>query len=127
MVDQQSVEMLAFNFACRPFAYKRLKQGLNSSVSASSSSLREYLDPVVKADQCAQIADDFGFAANNATDLSRNIPAFFKSIRKAGLKLTIERCHFRVKQVEFLGRTVSSEGKSPQNSKLPQQTKIPQK
>ena len=53
MTYQRSVEMLAFNFASRTFAYKRLAQGLSISVSAFSSFMREYLDPVVKADQCA--------------------------------------------------------------------------
>ena len=102
MADQRSVEMLAFNFASRTFAYKRLAQGLSKSVSAFSSSMRDYLDPVVKADQCAQYVDDIGIAANNATDLTRNNRAVFKCIRQAGLKLTIEKCHFGVRQVEFL-------------------------
>ena len=79
--------------------------------------MREYLDPVVKADQCAQYVDDIGIAANNDTDLTRNIRAVFKCIRQAGLKLTIERCHFGVRQVEFLGRTISSEGILPQSQK----------
>ena len=89
MADQRSVEMLAFNFASRTFAYKTLAQGLSRSVSAFSSFMREYLDPVVKADQCAQYVDDIGIAANNATDLTRNIRGVFQCIRKAGLKLTI--------------------------------------
>ena len=118
MADQRSVEMLAFNFAIRTFAYKRLAQGLRRSVSAFSSFMREYLDPVVKADQCAQYVDDIGIAANNATDLTRNIRAVFKCIRQAGLKLTIEKCHFGVRQVEFLGRTISPEGISPQARKI---------
>ena len=80
--------------------------------------MREYLDPVVKADQCAQYVDDIGIAANNATDLTRNIRAVFKCIRNAGLKLTIEKCHFGVRQVEFLGRTISSEGLLPQSHKI---------
>ena len=79
--------------------------------------MREYLDPVVKADQFAQYVDDIGIAANNATDLTRNIRAVFKCIRNAGLKLTIENCHFGVRQVEFLGRTISSEGVVPQSHK----------
>ena len=89
IADQRSVEMLAFNFAGRTFAYKRLAQGLSRSVSGFSSFMRECLDPVVKADQCAQYVDDIGIAANNATDLTRNIRAVFKCIRQAGLKLTI--------------------------------------
>ena len=50
LADQRSVEKLAFIFASRTFAYKRLAQGLSSSVSAFSSLIREYLDSVVKAD-----------------------------------------------------------------------------
>ena len=118
MADQRSVEMPAFNFASRTFASKRLAQGLSRSVSAFLSFMREYLDPVVKADQCAQYVDDIGIAANNASDLTRNIRAVFQCIRKAGLKKTIEKCHFGVRLVEFLGRTISSEGVSPQAHKI---------
>ena len=118
MADQRLVQMLAFNFASRTFAYKRLAQGLSRSVSAVSSVMREYLDPVVKADQCAQYVDDIGIAASNATDLTRNIRAVFKCIRKAVLNLTIEKCHFGVRQFEFLGRTILPEGISPQARKI---------
>ena len=83
--DHRSVEMLAFNFASRTFANRRLAQGLSRCVSAFSIFIREYLDPVVKADQCAEYVDDIGIAANNAMDLTRNIRAVFKCIRNAGL------------------------------------------
>ena len=76
------------------------------------------LGPVVKADQCAQNVNDIGIAANNARDLTRNIRAVFKCIRRAGLKLTIEKCHIRARQVEFLGKTISPEGISPQTMKI---------
>ena len=62
--------------------------------------------------------DDIGIAANNATDLTQNIRAVFKCIRQAGMKLTIEKCHFGVRQVEFLGRKISPEGISPQALKI---------
>ena len=68
--------------------------------------------------ECAQYVDDIGIAAKNATDLTWNIRAVFKCIRQAGLKLTIEKCHFGVKQVEFLGRTISSEVVLPQSHKI---------
>ena len=117
MADQRSVEMLAINFASRTFAYKRLAQVLSRSVSAFSSFMREYLDLVVKTNQCAQYVDDIGIAANNATDLSQNIRAVFKRVRQAGLKLTIGKRLFGVRQVEFLGRTISPEGISPKARK----------
>ena len=62
----------------------------------------EYLDPVVKADQCVQHVDDIGIAANNATDRTRNIRAVFQCFRNAAFKLTIEKCRFGVTQVKFL-------------------------
>ena len=57
MADQRSIEMLAFNFASWTFAYKRLAQGLSRALSAFSSFMREYLDEVIKVDQCAQYVD----------------------------------------------------------------------
>ena len=114
----QCIEMLAFNFACRTLADKGLPQGLSISVSALSSFMREYRDPVVKADQCAQFMDDIGNAAKNVTELARIIWAVFKSNRQVGLKLKIEKCRFGVRQVEFLGRTIPLEGNSPQIWKI---------
>ena len=49
MADQLSVEMHAFNFASRSFAYRTLSQGLSRFLSAFSSFMRKYFDPVVKA------------------------------------------------------------------------------
>ena len=48
MADQRSVEMLAFNFASRTFAYRRHAKGLSRSVSAFSSFICEYVDQLSK-------------------------------------------------------------------------------
>ena len=112
MADQRSVEMLAFNFASRTFAYKRLAQGLSKALSAFSCFMREYLDKVIKADQCAQYVDDIGIAANTVTQIIRNIRAVFESIRKAGLKLTIEKCYSESPRLNSL-REQSHHKKSP--------------
>ena len=120
MADYQSLQMLAFNFASRTFAYRRLAHGLSCSLSAFSSFMREYLDKAIKADQCAQYVDDIGIAANDSTQLCINIKTVFECIRKAGLELTIAKCHFGVKQVDFLGRTITPEGVSPQTEKVKQ-------
>ena len=85
MADQKTIERLAFNFASRIFAYKRP----SCALSAFSSSMREYLHKVFRADQCAQNVDDIGIAANSPTQLIQNIRAVFECIRKTGLKLII--------------------------------------
>ena len=85
MADPTSVDLLAFNFASKTFAFRRVAQELSRAQSAFSSFMREYLDPVIKADQCAQYVNDIGIAANNTEQLITNIRAVLKCIRKAGL------------------------------------------
>ena len=118
IADQQSVELLTFNFASRTFAYRRLAQGLSRSLSSFSSFILENLDPVNKADQCAQYVDDSGIAANTPEQLIKNLRAVFQSLRKIGLKLSMTECHFGVQEIDFLGRTITTKGVAPQKQKI---------
>ena len=118
MADQQSIKLLAINFASRTFAYRRLAQGLSRSLSAISSLMRKYFDPVIKADQCAQYVYFIGIAANTPQQLIRNLQAVSKCLRKAGLKPTMAKCNFRVQEVDFLGRTVRTNGVAPEKQKI---------
>ena len=78
---QRSIGMLALNFASRTIAYRPLVQRLSRALSAISSFMREYLDQVIKTDQCAQYVDDIGIAANDADQLIKKITATFECIR----------------------------------------------
>ena len=118
MADQRSIEMLAFNFASRTLVYHRLAQGLSRALSAFARFMREYLDNVIKANQCAQYVDNIGISANNATQLINNLRATFECIRTAGLKLTMQKCHFGTKEIDFLGRTITPEGVRPQRPRV---------
>ena len=115
MADQRSIEMLAFNFASRTFAYRRLAQGLSRALSAFSSFMREYLDKVIKADQCAQYVDDIGIAANDADHLIANLRATFKCIQEAGLKLTITNVTLVQKKLIFSDGLLPHKASSPRN------------
>ena len=81
MADQRSIEMLAFNFASRTFACRRLTQEHRQALSAFSSFMSEYLDKSFKADQCAQYVDDIGIAANDAEQFISNLRATFQCIQ----------------------------------------------
>ena len=93
-----------------------------------SSFMREYLDKVIKADQCAQHVDDIGIAANDTDHLIANLTATFKCIHEAGLKLTMHECHFGATEIDFLGRTITPQGVKPQRHNVQnflEQTKFP--
>ena len=113
MADEQSVQLLSFNFGSRTFAFLRLAQGLNRSLSAFTGVIREYLDPLVKADRCAQYVDDIGIAAHSPEELITNLELVFQQLHKAGLKLSMSKCEFGQKQIEYLGKTISSTGIAP--------------
>ena len=78
MADEKSIQLLSFNYAPRTFAFLRLAQGLNRSLSAFNSVVREYLDPLVKADRFAQYVDDIGIAANTPDEVIENLELVFQ-------------------------------------------------
>ena len=81
--------------------------------------MRDYLDKAIKADQleCAQNVDDIGIAANDTKQLCINTKTVFECIRNEGLKLSMSKFYFGVKQVDFLGRTITQDGVAPQADK----------
>ena len=95
--DEQSIQLLFFNFGSRTFAFLRLAQGLNRSLSAFTSVVREYLD------RCAHYVDDIGIAANTPDELIEILGIVFQQLSKAGLKLSMSKCEFSQQQIEYLG------------------------
>ena len=118
MADQRSVELLAFNFASRTYAFLRLAQGLSRAVSTFSSFMRQKLDPCIITDKCFQYVDDVGTASNNVQEMIDNLECIFKCIQNAGLKLSPNKCEFGTASVEFLGQTSTSEGVQPTEEKI---------
>ena len=62
--------------------------------------------------------DDIGIAANDTKQLCTNIRTVFEYIRNAGLKLSMSKFHFGVKQVDFLGRKITPQGVALQADKV---------
>ena len=71
------------------------------------------MDPLVKADRCAQYVDDIGIAANTPDELIENVELVFQQQSKAGLKLSMNKCEIGQKQNEYLGKLISSTGIAP--------------
>ena len=118
MADELSVQMLAFNFESRNYAFKRMAQGLSRSVSAFSSFMRKYLDACITADKCYQYVDDIGTAANTVAEMISNLRSVFEALRRSGLRLTMAKCEFGLEKIDFLGNTITSQGISPNEKKV---------
>ena len=133
MAAEQSIKTLSFNFGTRIFAYKRLAQGLNRSLSAFKSFVREDLDPIVKTYRCTHHVGDNRVAAHATDELIQNIQVLFQFIDKVGRILFMEKCSFDYGNFEFLGKTISSQRNGPiekkiedilKNLKLPKSVKL---
>ena len=118
MADELSVQLLAFNFASRTYAYKCLAQGLGKSVTGFSSFIRHYLDPCLAANICTQFMDDIGCAVNKFEDLIPNLRKVFDCLRRSGLKLSTEKCEIATNSMKFLGNVITPKGISPQSEKI---------
>ena len=86
MADDLSVQLLAFNFPSRTFAYSCLAQGLNKSVTAFSSFVKHYLDPCLSANVCTQFMDDFAAGVINFDETIPALRKIFDYLRELGLK-----------------------------------------
>ena len=85
MTDDVSVQLLAFNFASRTYAYKCLAQGLSKSVTGFRFFRRNYC-----SGNCTQFMDHIGNAVTNFAQLVPPLREIFVCIRQSGLKLSPE-------------------------------------
>ena len=118
MADDTSVQLLAFNFSSRTYAYKCLALGLSKSVNGFSSFIRYYLDPCLAAGICTQFMDDIGSAVTEFILLLPSLRKIFDCIRRSGLKLSPEKCEIASQSIKFLGSAITNEGISPQAEKI---------
>ena len=116
--DKVSVQLMSFNFASRTFAYKRLAQGLSRSATAFSSYIRQSLHKCITNDQCEAYMDDIGAGSHTFEEHVVAIEAIFDSIKKAGLRLSMSKCEFGVKEIEFLGMNYTADGVQPIRRKI---------
>ena len=89
------------------FAYKRLTQSLNRSLSLFNGFLREELDPAVKTDICAPDVDDIGITAHTAEKLFKKIEHVFQGNVLAPLKLSMNKHTLGKDELDFLQKTIS--------------------
>ena len=118
MADDLSVQLLAFNFTSRTFAYTCLAQGLNKSVTGFSSFVKHYLDPSLAANLCTQFMEDIAAGVDEFDELIPVLRKIFDCLRASGLKLSAHKCEFGTAKIDYLGSTITPKGISPESAKF---------
>ena len=107
MAADLSVQLLAFNFASRTFAYSCLAQGLKKSGTGYSSIVKHYLDFCLAANVCTQFMEDIAAGVNTFDEMIPAIRKKFDCLRESGLKLLSHKCEFGPTKINFLGSTIT--------------------
>ena len=118
MADPLSVQLLSFNFASRTYAYTRLAQGLNKSVTGFSSIVRSYLDSCLAANLCTQFMDDIGCGVETFEQMIPTQRQIIDSLRKSGVQLTPHKCEFEMTSINFLGNIITPQELKPETEKI---------
>ena len=101
IADYLSVQLLAFNFLSRTFAYNCLAQGFNKSVTEFSSFIKRYIDPYSAANVCMQFMDDIAAGVNKFNEMIPALRKFFDCFRESGLKLSAHKCEFGTTKIDY--------------------------
>ena len=113
-----SVQVLAFNFASRTFAYNCLAQGLNKSVTGFWSFVKHYLDSCLAANDCTQIMDDITAGVNGFDEMIPALRKIFDRLRESGLKLSAHKCEIGTTKFDYLGNTTTPKGISLESAEI---------
>ena len=118
MVDPLSVQLLSLNFASRSYAYTRLAQGINKSLTRFSSFVRSFLHSCLAANLCTQFMDDIGCEVETFEQMIPTLRQRFDCLRNSGLLLTPDKCEFGMTSINFLGNTITPRGLIPGTEKI---------
>lgn len=128
-VEDECKEYLAINTHKGLFRMNRLGQGIKTG----SSDFQQLMSSIFAdlADVFVEI-DDVLIASNNSQDHLKTLREVLKRLNDYGFTLKIEKCHFFVEELKFLGHIVNSKGIRPDPAKiqdivnLPEPTNVPQ-
>ena len=118
MADDLSVQLLAFNFASRTFAYNSLDKGLNKSVTGFISIVKLYLDPCLATNVSTQVMEDIAAEVSFFDEMIPALRTIFDSLRKSGSKLSAHKCEIGTIQLDYLGSTFTTKRVSPKITKI---------
>ena len=105
------------------FQFKRLAMGLNNSAQC----LQKLLDSILGDIPGLFIyLDDFLVFNKNKEDHIKTLEEIFKRLDEAGLSISLSKCLFGVKEIEFLGFKVNKNGITPLDSKVSSIAKCPE-
>ena len=116
-MDPADAHKTAFSSPFGHFEFKRMPFGL-SNAPATFQRLMDNLLRGLQGNTLFVYLDDIVVYADSIEEHNDKINELFSRLRKAGLKLQIDKCEFLKRKVNYLGHVLSEEGLSPDPKKI---------
>lgn len=117
LVKEEDQKKTAFSTPFGHYEYVRMPFGLKNAPATFqrliNSILREYMNKI-----CVVYLDDILIFSSSLEEHVININKIFNALRKANLKIQIDKCNFFYKETEYLGHVLTPNGMKPNPNKL---------
>jgi hypothetical protein len=115
-VEEKSREYLVINTPFGKYRYKRLPMGIKIAPAFAQAVMTKLFHDL---DYVECFIDDLAiFTTGTFDDHLKHVAEVLKRLDEHNFSLKPKKCHFAVKEVEYLGHTITPEGIRPQSSKV---------
>lgn len=117
LVKDSDQKKTAFSTPLGHFEYVRMPFGLKNAPATFqrliNSILREFINRI-----CVVYLDDILIFSTSLQEHVINVNKVFSALRRANLKIQVDKCNFFCKETEYLGHTLTKDGMKPNPKKI---------
>lgn len=117
LVKEEDRCKTAFSTPYGHYEYVRMPFGLKNAPSTFQRLinlvLRKYINKI-----CVVYMDDILVFSTGIEEHYNNLKTIFKALRKANLKLQVDKCNFLKRETEYLGHILTTDGIKPNPNKI---------
>ena len=124
MLHQESRDLCAFTTPIGLFRYKRVPQGLAASAPYFQARVNAVLYGLIGV-TCEAYLDDIIVHGDTLEELERNTRQILERFRRFKMSLSLKKCKFAMKEIDFLGHRVNGETISVLPSRVEAITSLP--
>lgn len=115
VVDESSSKLFTFNTPFGRFRFLRLPYGISCAPEIFSRIIKQLFEDMEGVDS---YVDDILVWGSSLEEHNERLDKVLKRIKENNLKLNKNKCKFGVKEIKYMGHKITSEGISPDNSKI---------
>lgn len=125
LMDEQSIEKTAFSTPDGHYEYLRMPFGLKNAPATFQRMMNNVLREELSRNVCLVYLDDIIVYSKTKQEHINKLQQVFEALRKASLKVNVNKCVFMAEEIEFLGHILTKDGLKPNEKKIEAIQKFP--